>query len=70
MAVETARREVDCVSKPVRTRRQIFGIPTLLAALTLVALIIGLIGGEGLGWLAWLGTAIPLVVIAWFTRAT
>lgn len=52
------------MSKPVRTRRQIFGVPALLAVLTLAALVTGLIGGEGMWWLAWLGTAIPLVIIA------
>lgn len=56
------------MSKPIRTRRQIFGAPALLAVVTLAALVVGLIGGEGLWWLAWFGTALPLVVIGWCMR--
>lgn len=56
------------MTKPVRSRGAIFGIPTVLALVTLAALVVGLIGGERLWPLAWVGATMPLATIIYVLK--
>ncbi|USU04040.1 hypothetical protein NF700_11765 [Sphingomonadaceae bacterium OTU29MARTA1] len=41
-----------------------FGIPVALAAISLIALIAGLLGDGAVDWIAWAGLTLPLALIA------
>lgn len=45
---------------------KLWGVPLLLAIISLVGLISALVGDGLLDFLSWLGLGIPLLVIAWY----
>lgn len=51
-----------------RSSWQIFGAPIAVALATGVGLVAGLIGDGWLDVLAWIGLAIPVIVVTWSAR--
>lgn len=45
--------------------RHIFGVPTLLAILSLVGLVAALVGDEWLDFLSWGALGVPVAVMFW-----
>jgi hypothetical protein len=50
-------------------RSSTFGVPTILAITTIIALIVGLLGDGAVDVAAWIGLGVPLVAIGKALRA-